>query len=1702
MGGHIKFREIKAPSGKQAVPSLVEEPPQDVVGTEGKELTVTCKIAGSPMPAAAWKKGQWMNIKDGGRYKVSCSEAGVCTMTIKQCKPTDLGKYKITLTNECAELICTFNVKIEKASAAVDNPFETKLKKRKPKKQKVVKSEEELEEEVLEILTHTKPKDYEKVCRDHGFYNFRSMLSKLKKKKAKTQAAKPQENESVKVLKQLRHVNVHDEGTAVFEIQLDNTSGTKDIEWFHKGKAIKIDPKDHTKHELRQFGNMYQLILRDASAEDAGDYHCEIGGTKFDTSLNVKQKHLKFEEGLQDKSAKVSGRVMFQCTVSRRGLRPKWFHNGQELDIMHNIGRVQAITERKMHKLLITDIELEDAGRYSVKFKDIEDAANLEVHLPTMKFRQKLHNMEVKEKGAAMFECSINTKGVPATWTVNGVEVTESEKYKIHSGDYHSLTMPYCTMEDNNAKVRVQFGDLSCEANLSVVGNPIRIKKKMHSQEKKTGETAEFTVTLEQPDDSLEILWYKGEIDENDYEKNLLKESVKYKQFLMHATYHLKITDLTLEDDDHYVFRIHNRGVRQSANLHIQDPPRVSKEFLDSLRRAPLTFRAGERASIKIPLLKHNSPIFASWNNGRVTIGKDDKKYKIITTEEYAILEVDDIQTNDAGEYQLNLANEFGALDITVPVVVLDRPSPPSGDLLITEVTTDTCTFHWSQPYDKKVPVEKYIVEMKAGDGEWVQIAETPNDVFEYTAKDLKQGVPVQFRVKAVNDIGASDPVVSKQVTPAKPETAPFVEEKVLLDLENNPIIVNAGETATITVPVECNPQPGCQWFHDDVEMVDGEDARVDKAVSDEGVVTLKIVDCKRSDSGFYEAEIFNHLGQVKVTAQIKVLDVPEVDHVKLNIDEVTPEEVTMSWDPAIPDEDVPVLHYIVERCEEGTDTWEEVGQAEDSKTPSFVCKGCKEKTAYKFRIIAVNKVGKSAPITSSKVKCGAKMEAPTIDPKILEELTSKPVTVKEGHHLHLKIDGLNDAVPPPMIAWEKDDDDLKGDGKRIMTDENAPLMTVHNCTPEDAGTYTCRIYNPAGEILIPIEVVVFSKPSAPGGPLEASDICKTGCMLNWQPPTFLGGSSIAHYIVERREISRNIWTTVGTTDGPECSYKVDGITVPGKEHYFRVRAVSAAGMEGHNLVSDPIRIKDPYDPPGALEKEISCIETTCNSITIGWEKVEIDGGSPITGYIVERRKYNTAAWKRCNTISSLVTWHADYGLRYCATGLREGNEYEFRVIACNKAGLGAPSRPSRPFMARTPVNPPDPPTDLKLTDSQIDSLSFSWQPGKSDGGVRILGYDIELKLDGTDEWVRYNDDYIYPGTAYTVRGLLTGGKYWVRVRTVNDGNYSTWYTYKSTFTVEEMADLPTFDITPELELALRKGITLNAGSTIRLHVPYHARPPPNVTWQRGDLFLDEGVSFEEGIDLDNKAGLAKLQIKYSKGFQTGAYKITLTNKKGSADLTINVTVLDVPSPPQGPLNSEVKDNTVVLSWNEPLFNTGGDLKGYIVQRRMAQGRDWETVKSGIKSCTYTVEDMECYKSYYFGVKATNEIGEGDRLETKHLVYIKQGPQKVQIDSLNFGAVDLTQPPKITVPMKPRVVCEGVKCTLSCTISGKPRPSVQWLKDDQPIKNDPLIYVESLAGMARLVIRSTKAHHSGIYKVVAENPRGKATCEASLRVDQ
>ena len=49
----------------------------------------------------------------------------------------------------------------------------------------------------------------------------------------------------------------------------------------------------------------------------------------------------------------------------------------------------------------------------------------------------------------------------------------------------------------------------------------------------------------------------------------------------------------------------------------------------------------------------------------------------------------------------------------------------------------------------------------------------------------------------------------------------------------------------------------------------------------------------------------------------------------------------------------------------------------------------------------------------------------------------------------------------------------------------------------------------------------------------------------------------------------------------------------------------------------------------------------------------------------------------------------------------------------------------------------------------------------------------------------------------------------------------------------------------------------------------------------------------------------------------------------------------------------------------------------------------------------------------------------------------------MEIPDAHYDAKDLRQAPQVTVPLKARKVPEGVKVTLSCSISGKPYPSVK-----------------------------------------------------------
>ena len=74
--------------------------------------------------------------------------------------------------------------------------------------------------------------------------------------------------------------------------------------------------------------------------------------------------------------------------------------------------------------------------------------------------------------------------------------------------------------------------------------------------------------------------------------------------------------------------------------------------------------------------------------------------------------------------------------------------------------------------------------------------------------------------------------------------------------------------------------------------------------------------------------------------------------------------------------------------------------------------------------------------------------------------------------------------------------------------------------------------------------------------------------------------------------------------------------------------------------------------------------DITPTSVTVRWSAPRDDGGSDVTGYVVEKREASRRMWQSVGSVAPDVT-------ELEAGGLFEGNQYAFRVAAENVVGLG-----------------------------------------------------------------------------------------------------------------------------------------------------------------------------------------------------------------------------------------------------------------------------------------------------------------------------------------------------------------------------------------------------------------------------------------------
>ena len=190
-----------------------------------------------------------------------------------------------------------------------------------------------------------------------------------------------------------------------------------------------------------------------------------------------------------------------------------------------------------------------------------------------------------------------------------------------------------------------------------------------------------------------------------------------------------------------------------------------------------------------------------------------------------------------------------------------------------------------------------------------------------------------------------------------------------------------------------------------------------------------------------------------------------------------------------------------------------------------------------------------------------------------------------------------------------------------------------------------------------------------PGAPTSvAGTATGANIALTWTAPTSNGGSAITGYKIEISSDNGATWTTV-TADTGSTSTSATISQLSSGNYRFRVSAINGNGTSLVSTASTAVSVT--ANTPG-LPINLSISFSGSSSATVAWDAPVSDGGSSITGYVVE---YETGGSWQALTPS---------GRTASVSNILPTQGWSFRVAATNSVGTGS-------YAVETYTPPPPP---------------------------------------------------------------------------------------------------------------------------------------------------------------------------------------------------------------------------------------------------------------------------------------------------------------------------------------------------------------------------------------------------------------------------
>ncbi|XP_038637061.1 myosin-binding protein C, slow-type isoform X7 [Scyliorhinus canicula] len=522
----------------------------------------------------------------------------------------------------------------------------------------------------------------------------------------------------------------------------------------------------------------------------------------------------------------------------------------------------------------------------------------------------------------------------------------------------------------------------------------------------------------------------------------------------------------------------------------------------------------------------------------------------------------------------------------------------------------------------------------------------------------------------------------------------------------------------------------------------------------------------------------------------------------------------------------------------------------------------------------------------------------------------------------------------------------------------------------------------------------------------------------------------------------------------------------------YKIVVQNEAGEDSAQLKIKVVDVPDPPAPPIVTE-------VGGDWCSMMWNPPDYDGSSPILGYVIERKKKQSSRWMRLNfDVCKEMTFEPK--------NMIEGIPYEVRVFAINAIGMSKPSEPSKAFV---PLAPTSEPTLLSCDGVTDTSVSLKWRPPERIGAAGLNGYRIEYCLEGSNEWIVSNSE-LTDKTKYTINGLPTGEKIYVRVKAVNVAGESPPISMTTAILVKEVVEPPKIRIPRQLKQTYIRKV----GEPLNLLIPFQGKPRPKVSWTKDGDPLDTNTVNIRNTDADTVLFIRKTERKHS-----GNYELTVQVEKIQDKATIVIQIVEKPGPPMTVKIVDTWDTNVALEWSPPKDDGNAAITGYTIQKADKKTMDWYTVIEHYHRTNCVITELIIGNEYYFRVFSENMCGlSDDATVTKNSALIQK--EGLALKPPKYNDFDFQEIPKFTHPLINTVAVAGYNATLNCSVRGNPKPKISWMKNRMIIENDPRYRMFSNQGVCTLEIRKPSPYDGGLYSCKAINALGEDEVECKMEV--